>query len=283
MIWFLIIFFMLIVVLCIISAFDMNRFVVRKYNIISDKINKPVKAVFLTDLHNKQYGKNNKYLIQKIKEIDPDFILCGGDMIVASPGKDNTNAVRFLGDLAEEYKVYYALGNHEYRANIYPEKYGDMYELFFRTLSEKSVVFLRNQSIYVEDGNLSVSGIEIDRKFYKRFRKQSMEEGYIDNLKGERKKNAFQIMLAHNPDYFKEYAESEAELILSGHLHGGIVRLPIIGGCVSPAIRIFPKYSDGLYRIGKKQMIVSCGLGSHTIPLRIFNPGELSVISFLPE
>ena len=90
-------------------------------------------------------------------------------------------------------------------------------------------------------------------------------------------------MLAHNPEYFANYAKYGADLILSGHVHGGVVRLPFVGGCASPAIRLFPKYSDGLYTLQNKKMVVSCGLGSHTIPMRIFNPGELTVISLKPE
>ncbi len=276
---------LIIVVLAvfIISMIDRNRFVVREYRVGSAKIKAPVKAVFLTDLHNKKYGKNNEKLLDCIRELNPDMILCGGDMIVAVPRKKNDCAIDFITKLAAEYPVYYALGNHEYRAGIYPEKYGDMYREFEEPVVKSGVTLLRNESFYLEAGNIMISGLEIDRKFYKRFRKPFMEESYIASEIGGCRKDAFQVLLAHNPDFFSEYADYGADLTLSGHVHGGIVRLPLIGGCASPAIRLFPKYSGGLYRLADKKMIVSCGLGSHTIPMRVLNPGEVSVVMFATE
>lgn len=278
-----IVFVIVVLAVFIISMIDMNRFVVREYNVASTKIKKPVKAVFLTDLHNKKYGKNNEKLLECIRELKPDMVLCGGDMIVAVPRKKNECALDFIVKLATEYPVYYALGNHEYRAGIYPEKYGDMYREFEEPVIKCGVTLLRNKSLYLEACNIMISGLEIDRRFYKRFRKPFMKEDYVSSEIGASSKDAFQVLLAHNPDFFPEYAAYGADLTLSGHVHGGIVRLPLIGGCASPAIRLFPKYSGGLYQLADKKLIVSCGLGSHTIPMRVLNPGEVSVIMFSPE
>ena len=71
--------------------------------------------------------------------------------------------------------------------------------------------------------------------------------------------------------------------MLSGHVHGGIMRLPLLGGVLSPSLRFFPKYDGGLFREGGSRMILGRGLGSHTIPVRVFNPGELVVIELLAE
>ena len=98
---------------------------------------------------------------------------------------------------------------------------------------------------------------------------------------GEPAEGAYRILLAHNPDYFSAYAQWGADLTLSGHLHGGMVRLPKIGGLISPNWTLFPKYDHGLYTIEEKKMIVSAGLGSHTIKLRINNPPELVVLDFV--
>lgn len=85
-------------------------------------------------------------------------------------------------------------------------------------------------------------------------------------------------MNAHNPDYFPEYADWGADLSLSGHVHGGMMILPFLGGIVSPAIKLFPRYYKGLYSIGDRKMIVSAGLGCHTIKIRMFNKPDLVMV-----
>ncbi len=283
MIWFVVSCAIVLLFFLLINIADMNRFVVRKYRVVSNKIKAPVTIIFLSDLHNKKYGADNSKLIREIDEIGPDLILCGGDMIVASPGRKNENAKSLIAQLAGKYSLYYALGNHEYRADIYPEKYGSMYEDYATHILDSGVKLLRNDSKCELESNLKITGLEIDREYYKRFKTYPMEEDYIAGKIGACEADQFHILLAHNPEYFDNYAQYGADLVLSGHLHGGIVRLPFVGGCASPAIRLFPKYSDGMYLSGNKKMIVSCGLGSHTIPLRIFNPGELTVVSLKPE
>ncbi|MBO6015062.1 MAG: hypothetical protein J6P60_00545, partial [Lachnospiraceae bacterium] len=124
-----------------------------------------------------------------------------------------------------------------------------------------------------------LSGLEIGRRYYKRFHKKEMKPGYVSKHLGPRNEEAFTILLAHNPDYMDAYAGYGAELVLSGHVHGGVVRLPLLGGVISPALRLFPKYDGGLFVKDETSMILSRGLGSHTIPIRFLNPGELIVIS----
>ena len=109
-----------------------------------------------------------------------------------------------------------------------------------------------------------------------------MDDSYMEEILGSNDGSHYEILLAHNPDYFKQYAFYGADLTLAGHVHGGIVRMPFMGGIASPAVRFFPKYNGGLYRQGKANMIVSCGLGTHTLPMRIFNPAELAVIRIKP-
>jgi predicted MPP superfamily phosphohydrolase len=95
---------------------------------------------------------------------------------------------------------------------------------------------------------------------------------------GSKEQENFQILIAHNPIYFKNYAEWGADLVVSGHVHGGIVRLPLIGGVISPAIALFPRYDGGKYEQNGSTMVLSRGLGTHTIHVRVFNPGEVCVI-----
>jgi predicted MPP superfamily phosphohydrolase len=106
-----------------------------------------------------------------------------------------------------------------------------------------------------------------------------MEKGYLASLIGDKPNKNFAILIAHNPVYFTEYTRWGADLTLSGHLHGGLVRLPFIGGVASPQIRLFPKYSAGNYTENGQQMIVSRGLGSHSLMPRIWNAPEIVSIT----
>ena len=122
------------------------------------------------------------------------------------------------------------------------------------------------------------------RKYFKKFNDYVLETEEITEALGVcEESDAFQILLAHNPVYFKQYAAWGADLTLSGHLHGGIIRLPLIGGVITPQAKLFPRYHAGKYQIGKKTLIVSRGLGTHTIPIRFNNKPELSVIHLMPE
>lgn len=263
------------------SLLDQNRFVVRKKTIHTDKLKKgeSVRFVFLTDLHSKKFAGNNETLIRAVKRCNPDFILCGGDMMTAHPGKNNKVAVSLINRLSEDYKIYYALGNHEFRARLYPETYGDMFDDYIDAIDNENIVFLDNASVKLADSPIRIQGLTVDREYYKRFTQMDMPEDYIENQVGKINEEEYTILLAHNPDYGDEYFEYGADLFLSGHLHGGIIRLPFIGGVASPAIRLFPKYSGGLYKKNNKYGYVSCGLGTHTVPMRLNNPGEITCIT----
>lgn len=276
------IFIALILFFFIVNICDMNRFVVREYTFSSEKVKKEVTFAFLSDLHDKKYGKDNVKLLNAIDNVKPDALLVGGDMIVATPGKENRNAKAFMNTLAEKYTIYYGMGNHEYRSDLYREEYGKMYDEYSKPLMERGVVFLRNQKVVLEEYNIEIRGVEIDRKYYKRFTVRHMEDSYIEEILGKNDGSHYEILLAHNPDYFKQYAAYGADLTLSGHVHGGLIRMPLLGGIASPAVRFFPKYDGGLFTKDKSNMIVSCGLGTHTLPVRIFNPAELVVIRIKP-
>ncbi|SHH94836.1 metallophosphoesterase [Clostridium grantii] len=87
------------------------------------------------------------------------------------------------------------------------------------------------------------------------------------------------ILLVHNPKYFEKYSNWGADLIFSGHVHGGIIRLPYLGGLLSPDRRFFPKYDNGVYENNGNKMIVSRGLGNSHLNLRINNKPELIVVT----
>lgn len=272
----------LIVLLLIwIAVFDTNRFTVSSYEYKNRKIRKSFRAVFISDLHNKRYGKNNIKLLEAISHKKPDIILIGGDVLNGNPKCTYDIALEFLENVSKIAPVYYANGNHEMRMELYTEDYGQRYEEYCHKLDEFGINHLVNDRRILKEYGICVIGAEIDRIYYRRLGITPMDSKVLYSIAGQPEKDDFNILLAHNPDYFDNYAEYGAELVLSGHVHGGIVRIPFIKkGVLSPNISFFPKYYAGEYTKKNVSMIVSRGLGAHTIPFRMFNPGDLVVIDF---
>lgn len=276
----------LVILICMVAVvvvYDVHRFVVRKYTFTGKKLKKSCRFVLLSDLHGKSFGKNNERLLGKIDELKPDGILIAGDMITAKPGKNFDETVTFIRTLADRYPVYYGSGNHEYRMGIYPEKYKDMSKRFERAIRHPNVIRLQNEKCLLPRENIMIYGLEIDREFYKKFHAPKMTEAYVRQKLGKPEKERYTMLIAHNPAYFPVYAEYGPDLVLSGHVHGGIARLPLLGGVISPTLRLFPKYDGGVFRQGKTTMVLSRGLGTHTLPVRFLNPGELIEIVLQPE
>lgn len=278
---------LVIVLLIIVEVYRENKsFVTRIYDIESDafRLKEPHNIVFVSDLHNHKYGKNNEKLLEAIKEQRPEFILVGGDIPVAKKGYELNTAISFIESLTRDYKVYYSNGNHEYRMRLYPEQYGDMYKTYTNAIKEAGVEYLLNESrdILLEGNRIDIVGLEIEREFYKRFSHKKLQKEDVARLVGRKKENAYTILLAHNPEYFEAYAKWGAELTLSGHVHGGVIRIPFVGGVISPSLKLFPKYDGGRKREYGREMIISRGLGVHTIPIRLFNPAELVVLRLQP-
>lgn len=271
-----------IFILVIMVVIDSNRFHTVSYRIETDKIKTPFHFVFLSDMHNKSYGKNNEKLLRAIDQISPDAVLIGGDLLTARPGKTLDIACNMVKNLVGKYPLYYANGNHEQRLVLYPEKYGTMGQDYEEMLREIGVHRLINESVTLGEHNICITGCEIDRCFYKRFRNTDMGKDYLPSVLPQSDAERYHIMMAHNPEYFAAYASYGADLILSGHNHGGVVRLPKVGGVISTKFTLFPQYDGGKFEMGRSVMIVSRGLGAHTIPFRLFNPGELVDITINP-
>ncbi len=271
------------IVLVWVMLYDGTRFVIVKHQIAAPQIKKSYRAVVLADLHNKQYGKGNALLLKAIEELNPDGIWIAGDILTAQPGKSMQVAIELITALAAKYPVFYGNGNHEHRIKLYPQTYGDMAREYEQALEQAGVKPLVNSHILLKEHNVVVYGAEIDRHYYKRFTVPVMEEDYLQRLLGKPDAEHYTVLLAHNPDYFPNYAQWGADLVLSGHVHGGMVRIPGWKGVLSPNVRFFPKYDGGVFREGKSTMILSRGLGMHTIPVRLFNPGELIVVELKEE
>lgn len=253
------------------------------------RLEREIRIIFLSDLHNKVYGKDNDVLLRAIREEAPDLILIGGDMLVGKAGVTRQPAYDFVRKLPEICPVFYANGNHEQRMKEMPDRYDYSYRDYRERLKQCGVIFLENESrqIMIHGMKLNVSGLELPLSTYEKFRKKRVEGTDVAERlgfwpEGQRAGGSeaeLQILLAHNPAYSEGYKEWGADVILSGHLHGGIVRIPGIGGVITPQAFLFPKYSGEMTVEGEQAVIVSKGLGTHTIDIRLFNTPEVVLLT----
>ncbi len=262
---------------------DSNRFVTVSYRIADARIRKRMRLVLLADLHNKQYGRDNEKLLRQITAAEPDLVVCAGDMVTSVRGKSMEPAKSLVGKLAARYPFYYALGNHEGRLFQNPDVYDGMGEAYRDFLMDSGAVLLENESALLPACGLRIYGLDIPENKYRKFRKLQFSAEELNHLLGQASGDAYCILLAHHPAYFDAYAQWGADLTLSGHLHGGVMRLPFLGGVLSTSFTLFPRYDGGLFEKAGRKMVVSRGLGSHTIPVRLFNPAELVVIDLEPK
>ena len=271
------------IVYCLIEMIrELRDFRVTKYRICSQKLNgikKEKKIIFLSDLHNRMYGEENERLLESIRNQHPDLILIGGDMLVRKDGNSYDKTVHFLAKLPGICPVYCANGNHEQKLKELPDKYEQSYEEYKKALTASGIHMLENASetVKLDEVPVKLSGLEIPLGAYARFGKKELSLKEITDRIGEHGDD-YQILLAHHPGYMKEYLAYGADLILGGHYHGCEVQLPGIGGVISTNFTLFPKYSGGIYPEGEQTAVVSRGLGTHSVPLRLWNWPELIVL-----
>lgn len=244
--------------------------VVDTYRVVSDRLVSDQRLVLLTDLHGCRHGKKNRKLIRMVEEAEPDYICIAGDMTLKN-GLYTKDVLDLMYKLTERFPVYYAPGNHEIRM---PD-----YEHFQKLLKNTGVIYLTNDYVPI-GGNVVIYGLDLPEYWYhKVWQKREMKTETLTELLGDCRRDCFSILLAHNPEYFVQYAGWGADLTLSGHVHGGIARLPRLGGVIDPSLKLFPAYDAGEFEEKGHRMILSRGLGLHHIKLRFFNRPEVSVIN----
>lgn len=269
---------------------EVHHFRITRYEVKSSRLSgmrRKIKILFLSDLHNRVYGPGNQELLQAVRNEKPDLILIGGDMLVGKENVSYVTALDFVRQLPSVCRVFYANGNHEGRMKESPEIYNRAYEEYRNPLEESGVVFLENETcgITINGQELSVCGLELPVYTYRKFHRSDISAGDVKEYLGRspEQNGCFTILLAHNPAYMDAYLEWGADLILSGHLHGGLIRIPGLGGIVTPQGFFFPKYSGEMTSVEGKTVIVSRGLGSHTLNIRLFNTPELLSITLVHE
>ena len=135
-----------------------------------------------------------------------------------------------------------------------------------------------NRTIVLDGNEIEIHGLEIPSDGYRKFQKLTIPEACVENCLGKADASKFQILIAHNPVFMEEYLKWGADLIVSGHLHGGIARIPGWRGVITPQGGLFPKYSGEMTKVGDTTVVVSKGIGIHTIPIRFLNPAEVVVL-----
>lgn len=244
---------------------------VTRYEYKNPRITGNFKVVHLTDLHNYQFGIKNHRLVEKVREENPDLIFLTGDML----NEDETRTgicINLVEQLVEIAPVYASLGNHEIG---YMNREGN--NNLISEIEQTGAVVLNAQYIDTE-----VNGVPV---------RIGGVYGYVlapDQAKGDEQEfmeefqdtDRFKILLSHIPEgllLWKSMEYWNVDLVFSGHVHGGQVRLPFIGGLYDPEEGYFPTYTKGMFECGNGTMILSAGLGSSRGKLRINNFPEMVV------
>ncbi len=271
-------------VILFVSWYERNHVAIKEYEVASSAVGEAFDGytmVVMADLHDNGTGKRNNRMMAAIRRIHPDAVMVAGDMVMARKGICRyRECIHLLRRLAFRYPVYYGLGNHEARMDWEKERYASAYRKWYGEMMRAGVTVLDNLSLTIREGKeaLTITGLNLDRTYYRKVKKVPMEAGYLEKLLGVARKDEYHILLAHTPAYFDGYAAWGADLTLSGHYHGGTVRLPFLGGVIAPDFELFPKWSRGRYDQDGKTMIVSGGLGTHSVNFRLGNMSELLVV-----
>ena len=275
------------------SCWERNQLKTEYYRIYSGKIKKKCRFVFLSDLHEKEFGEGNALLLQRIQELKPDFILIGGDFPISHSSEDTDirdeaeKGISLLDSLKRKYKVYYSFGNHEEKLLSKKEERGQV-SAFKKAL--EGVVLVDGRGIFLSEG-LFLAGFPLDISYYQPLffkEKKPLEDAVKEKWKkafSEEKRadsSAFRIVLLHSPFYKKEALSLGEDLLLCGHFHGGAIGIPFFA-LMTPQYRFFVREPRGLFRKGQQYYFISRGLGTHTINLRLNNFPELSCFDLCPE
>ena len=245
--------------------YETNVFKVNKVHFKSNKLDSDstIKLIQLSDLHSKVFGDNNQKLIHTIKNQQPDVIVITGDIIDRKTKRlyDVFHLVEELTSFQQH--VYFVSGNHEWGNSLKNE--------LLLGLEQRGVHMLNNDSteMMIKGMNLNLVGIDDVSTNHEDMKKAF---NHVNNQE-------YTVLLSHSPGVTDKYPEIDADLILSGHTHGGQVRLPLIGSIVAPDEGLFPKKAKGVYQLKENQhLYIDSGLGTSLLPVRFLNQSQLSVI-----
>lgn len=267
----------LFLLLCLWFCIEQHLLRVRKQTIMLKRLPSEwsgLKLLQITDLHHRRMGKHNCRIVQKAQILKPDCIVITGDLI--SRDIRNFDEIScFLKQLREISPVYLCPGNHELDL---PQS---IWESLLKAVQQSGCRFLLDETIQLQK-NTSCNSIYLTgaQLVYGVYRDENRKFRHLQQYTAADLEQALgspqgcTILLAHNPFLMESYVEWGADLVLCGHVHGGLVRLPLVGGLLSPERKFFPEYDKGRYQKKNTQMYVSGGIGKP----RLFNPPEINLL-----
>lgn len=247
--------------------FGKSRFIVQNYVIEDERITDDVRIVVVSDLHSALYGANQSDLIGAIAQADPAVVLLVGDIF--HHHGSNKNAVMLLNALANRFQCYFILGNHEYQTK--------QIAWVKRKIEESGIRILDGESVDITASNTTVRLYGIDDGHGGKARQLAE----LARVGKERNDSVYSILAIHVPNDVKNILPLGFDLMLSGHTHGGQIRIPgVLNGLYAPGQGMFPTYGGGRYDFSKQTLIISRGLAKvpYWLP-RVFNPPELVVVT----
>lgn len=238
---------------------------VSRYEVKSQKLPESFdgfKIVQLSDLHGAEFGEDGMELVEKVKELEPDIIALTGDFVTDEG--DLAAVEKLAGRLTELCPVYFVSGNHEFGSGLAIE---------VRNILERAgVKYLSNEYLTISRGEDEVllGGVEDPLAYADMLSPDELAQKMNDAAPDD-----FKILLGHRNYWMTEYPELPVDLIFCGHAHGGLVRIPGVGGLIGTDRRLFPDFDAGEYNNGRYTLIVSRGLGNSVPIPRVFNRPEI--------
>lgn len=227
------------------------------------------RIVVLGDLHSASFGEENETLLEAVRAQDPEYIFLVGDLLDAFRDVPEGYAAETAGALAAIAPTYYVTGNHEWAIGDVPE--------LKETLEEQGVTVLSNQFVVLERGGdqMILAGIDDPNGYADQKAPETLAAEVFAGYG-----SPFWMLLAHRNNYFPEqYSLLGADLVISGHGHGGLIRLPFTDGLISTDHALFPSYTAGLYEKNGSALFVTRGLGNSGATFRLFNRPEVAALT----
>ncbi len=250
---------LVVLILLVIIGFD-QRLETTMYDYTSAKIPEEFEGfriVQISDFHLKQFGNEEEQLIAAVEACAPDIIVMTGD-IVDGEHEDLSPLAQLLAGIHDLAPIYYVSGNHDLASDAVAQ-YDQMQDLFLTY----GVTDLddRQETIYRNDAQIRLTGVQWRDVYFKDYIPRA-DQAY------------FNILLYHCGDLFDLLSGYGYDLLMAGHIHGGVVRLPFVGGLVNTGGTLFPKYDGGAFENQYMSMVLSRGLGDADFP-RFYNRPEL--------
>ncbi len=252
---------------------QMNKNVyLTKYDFYSEKT--PVefygyRIAVISDIHNNEHADKFIELLDREK---PDVLIFSGDMIQL-PQTNLENVTKIIKSQKDNMKIYVVGGNHE-AANSNANR-----KKIYNELAESGAVILNDKADVIKQGRDGICFIGAKDSAAEKIDKNAADKikSTVSDLADEKMLN---ILVYHRADAYDYFEDLPVDLMLCGHLHGGIVRLPFIGGLYGGKKEYFPKYTAGMYKEDKKpSMIVSRGCDYNMQKMRVFNPPEIVIVT----